>query len=303
MISRYQYKKLLWVDIESPTHEEIREIMSEFDIHPIVADELLNPSMRPKVDHYENLIYLILHFPAIRHSHEHGTSQEIDFVIGKKFLITVHYETIDALHKFSKVFEVNSILDKSNIGEHAGYLFFYMLKKFYASLYHEISAIADALRSAEEKIFRGEERRMVEELSMINRDLLTIKRSLNMHDRVLESLRIVSNEFFGKEFSHYTENIIGEYHKVNELVLDQKEVLTELRETNASLLTTKTNDTIKKLSLFGYIAAPASLITWIFAIDTVKPVVDMPHAFWIILLMMIGSSAIAYLIARLKKWI
>jgi Mg2+ and Co2+ transporter CorA len=69
MISRYNYKELLWIDIEAPTHEEIRSIMEEFDIHPIVADELLSPSLRPKVDHYENLIYLILHFPAIRHTH------------------------------------------------------------------------------------------------------------------------------------------------------------------------------------------------------------------------------------------
>ena len=70
MISRYKYRDLVWVDIESPNNEEVRQIMEEFDIHPIVADELLGPSMRPKVDHYENFIYLILHFPAIRHSHK-----------------------------------------------------------------------------------------------------------------------------------------------------------------------------------------------------------------------------------------
>ena len=69
MISRYKYHELTWLDIESPTNEEVRGIMEEFDIHPIVADELLGPSLRHKVDTYENFIYLILHFPAVHHSH------------------------------------------------------------------------------------------------------------------------------------------------------------------------------------------------------------------------------------------
>ena len=112
MISRYKYRDLVWVDMERPSHEEVRQIMEEFEIHPIVADELLSPSLRPKVDRYENFIYLILHFPAIRHSHN-NSSQEVDFIIGKKFIITVRYELLDPLHKFSKVFEVNSILNKS----------------------------------------------------------------------------------------------------------------------------------------------------------------------------------------------
>ena len=38
MISRYKYHELTWLDIESPTNEEVRGIMEEFDIHPIVAD-------------------------------------------------------------------------------------------------------------------------------------------------------------------------------------------------------------------------------------------------------------------------
>jgi magnesium transporter len=302
MISRYNYKELLWIDIEAPTHEEIRSIMEEFDIHPIVADELLSPSLRPKVDHYENLIYLILHFPAIRHTHQDRT-QEIDFVIGKKFLITVHYESVDPLHKFSKVFEVNSILDKSNIGDHAGFLFFYMLKKIYAALFHEISAIADNLTRVEENIFDGKERKMVEELSVINRDILSMHRALKMHERVLESLSYVCTDFFGKDFQHYNENIIGEYHKVNELLNDQKDILDDLRTTNNSLLTTKTNETIKNLTIVSFTAFPASILTWIFSMGVNIPLAHNKHAFWIIIGMMVLSSGIAYIFARLKKWI
>lgn len=303
MISRYKYHTLTWVDMESPTGEEVRQIMEEFDIHPIAADELLGPSLRPKVDHYANFIYLILHFPAIRHSHQ-TKSQEVDFIIGKKFLITVRYELLDPLHKFSKVFEVNSILDKSEIGDHAGYLFFYMIRKIYASLGHELSIIGDTLKSVEDRIFHGEEREMVSELSVIHRDLLEFHRALRMHRGVLQSLSIVSGDFFGKEFVHYTENIIGEFLKVEEMLQDQKEVLNDLRSTNDSLLTTKTNEIMKLLTATTFLMLPANLIGALFGMNThYTPIIGSDYDFWIIAMIMFSVAFTTFIFFKYKKWI
>ncbi|OGZ05162.1 MAG: hypothetical protein A2845_02480 [Candidatus Lloydbacteria bacterium RIFCSPHIGHO2_01_FULL_49_22] len=303
MISRYKYHTLTWIDMESPTNEEVREIMEEFDIHPIAADELLGPSLRPKVDHYANFIYLILHFPAIRHSHQ-TKSQEVDFIIGKKFLITVRYELLDPLHKFSKVFEVNSILDKSDIGDHAGYLFFYMIRKIYASLGHELSIIGDTLKSVEDRIFHGEEREMVAELSVIHRDLLEFHRALRMHRGVLQSLSVASEEFFGKEFVHYTENIIGEFLKVEEMLQDQKEVLNDLRATNDSLLTTKTNEIMKLLTATTFLMLPANLIGALFGMNTHDtPIIGRDYDFWIVAGIMFAVAFTTFIFFKFKKWI
>lgn len=289
--------------MESPSHDEVRQIMEEFDIHPIIADELLAPSLRPKVDHYENLIYLILHFPAIRHTHKNST-QEVDFIIGKKFLITVRYELLDPLHKFSKVFEVNSILDKSDIGEHAGFLFFYMIRKIYSSLAHELGIIGESLREVEDRIFNGEERKMVEHLSVIHRDLLEFRRALRMHKPVLQSLGIACENFFGQDFRHYTDNIMGEYLKVDELLDDQKEILSDLRETNNSLLSTKTTEIMKLLTIMTFVMFPASLISSIFGMNAVHmPIIGAKFDFWMILTLMGSVAASTFIFFRHKKWL
>ena len=175
MLTRYTHKNLTWIDLESPTQEEVRTVMTEFAINPLAADELLTPTLKPKVDQYDNFIYLILHFPAFKHSHAGGQNQEVDFLIGKDFLVTTRYDTIDPIHKFSKVFEVNSILDRSDMGSHAGYLFFYMVKKLYKSISHELSAVEDALEDVEENIFSDREREMVVEISRLSRQLLNFQ--------------------------------------------------------------------------------------------------------------------------------
>ena len=303
MISRNKYRDLLWIDAERPTHEEIRALMDEFDIHPIVADELLTPSLRPKVDHYENFIYLILHFPAIRHSHS-NVSQEVDFIIGKKFIITVRYELLDPLHKFSKVFEVNSILDKSDIGEHAGFLFFYMIRKIYSSLQHELSIIGERLKDVEDRIFSGQERAMVQNLSNTHRDLLSFHRAMRLHKPVLSSLGVACEEFFGKDFRHYTDNIIGEYYKVDELLEDQKEVLNDLRSTNDSLLSTKTNEIMKALTATTFLMLPATLIAQIFSMQTRDiPIIAEPNSFYIIIGIMLAVAFCTFIFFRSKKWL
>src|SRR3989339_963539 len=203
MISRYTYKDLVWVDMESPSNEEVRQIMEEFSLSPLIGNELLTPSVRSKVDMYEDFIYLILHFPTISHKHGKHDEQEVDFVIGKKFIITTHYEVIDPLHEFSKVFEVNSILDKSTMGLHGGFVFFYIMRELYQSLTHELDHIDDRLEAAEGKIFTGEESSMVEKLSLIHRDLLNFKQAVRYHRDVLESFELAGRRMFGQDFDYY----------------------------------------------------------------------------------------------------
>ena len=303
MIARHTFHDLLWIELESPTHDDVRGLMEEFDIHPIVADELLSPSTQPKVDHYENFVYLVLHFPALRHSHEHAL-QEVDFIISKKFLITVRYETIDPLHKFSKVFEVNSILDKSDFGDHAGFLFYYMIRKLYASLLHEVAAMGDGLLRAEERIFSGEERKMVEEISRLSRNILLFHRALRLHGPTLHSMKIATEEFFGPDFRHHAESIVDEYRKVEEALEHQKEMLHDLRETNTSLLTTKTNESIKALTTLNALILPGSFIAWIFAVDAADmPIRGMIGDFWFILGIMIFVSIANFSYLRYRKWI
>jgi len=304
MLSRYKHKKITWIDLESPTQEEVRTLMKEFDIHPLVANELLVPTVRPKVDLYYNLIYLILHFPAFEHRHGGSPEQEVDFIIGKNFVITTHYETIDPLHEFSRVFEVNSIIDKSHMGNHAGFLFYYIARELYKSLSEELQHIDDALNQIEEQIFEGKEKDMVEELSRVNRDLLNFKQAIRLHDEVLSSLEIAGTGFFGDKFTYYLRALAGEYHKIASQLEGNRETLLELRGTNDSLLTTKQNETMKILTIMAFVTFPLSLIAGIFGMNTqATPIIGAPGDFWIVLSIMGIGMFMMFLYFKYKKWL
>lgn len=304
MISIYKHKHLTWVDVESPTPEEVRGLMETYNIDPLVGDELLLPTLKPKVDTFSNFIYLILHFPAFKHTHSGNINQEIDFIIGKDFLITTRYDIVDPLHKFSKVFEVNSVLDKSDIGDHAGFLFFYMVRKLYKSLEHEIEFIEDSLEIIEEDIFEGKEKEMVMALSNVSRDLLNLKQALDPHQEILTSFSDAGRVFFGDNFSNHLSSIMGEYYRVKNSVLTHNESLHELRETNNSLLSTKQNEVMKILTIMAFVTFPLSLFASIFGMNTsYLPIVGGPNDFWIITGGMLMATILFFTYFKKKKWL
>lgn len=304
MISRYTYKDLVWVDVQSPTPDEVRGLMDEFNIHPLAADELLTPTLRPKVDLYANFIYLILHFPVISHKHEGGKDQEIDFIVGKNFLITTHYDLIDPLHEFSKVFEVNSILERSNMGDHAGFILFYIMKELYKMLDRELDHVNHDFIDIEAKIFGGKERDMVNDISHLNRDLLNFKQTLRPHKEVLESFEIAGTKFFGQDFSYYLRTIVGEHYKISAILDGHRETLLELRDTNDSLLTTKTNDIMKTLTVTTFIMLPLTLMASLFGMNAVDiPLVTKTGGFWLVVALMICTTSLLYSYFKfVKKW-
>lgn len=304
MLTRYTHGSVTWIDAESPTHEEVRSLMEEYSLDPLVAEELLTPSMRAKVEDTGNALYLVLHFPAAKHSHTLSHSQEIDFIVGENYIITTRYDSIDPLHKFSKVFEVNSILDRSDFGSHGGTMLLYMLSKLYRSVASELDYLDDRLEEAEASVFDGHEKEMVVELSMIARDLLNFKQALISHREVLVSLEAPIETMFGKDGARTLRSVIGDYYRIQTSLSTHSDSLRELRDTNTALLYTKQNETMKTLTIMAFITYPLALFASAFGMNTVHtPIVGHPHDFWIIVGIMTSLSIAVIVFFKFKRWL
>ena len=303
MQSRFEHNGLVWVDLESPTRDEVRGVTAEFNIEPLIAEELLMPSSKPRAEFRSSYTYLVLHFPALRHSHK-SREQEVDFIIGRNFLITTHYDMIDPLHKFSKIFEVNSLLDNGNLGDHAGFLFFYMLKKLYKAVEHEIEYVRHDLLLIEEHIFSDQQVEMVSAISRSARDLLNLRQTIEPHREILKTLETDGAAFFGAEFMPYLRALSNEYYRVHNHIMRNTESLHELRETNNSLLTTRQNETMRVLTIMALLTFPLSLFVAIFDINNVdNPFSTVPNGFWYIVAFILAAGATMLWFFKRKKWL
>lgn len=306
MITHHKYSGETWIDVDSGTPQEIHDLMNTYNIHPFVAKELTSATPKPRIEFHDTYIYCILHFPVFKHSHSTGKSQEIDFIIGKDALITARYDTIDALHKFSKDLEVHEILEKNNDKKkaHDHILLMRMLRELYNSLFEELEYIDDVTDDITNNIFKGKEKEMVISISQVTRTLLDFKRTTDLHFKILESLRDHGGNIFGETFRREIDSILIDYLKINTTIKSNLEMLRELRDTNNSLLTSKQNETVKQLTVLGATLLPMNLLSWIFAMRVGGvPLETNPNGFWIVIISMIAYALIALVYAKHKKWI
>ncbi|MBI2048588.1 MAG: magnesium transporter CorA family protein [Parcubacteria group bacterium] len=303
MLARRILENITWIDLESPTQAEVRGLVKEFGIAAAVAEELLLPTVRPRVELYDDYMYAILYFPSLRHAR--GThEQELDFVVGKNFIITTRYDSIDPLHKFAKVFDVSTLIDSETTDMHGGHIFYFLLRKMYKSIEQEINVVHDALRDIEKHIFRGQERDMVVSLSHAGRVLLDLRQVLEPHRDILRDIEARAPALFGNQFTHFLRNISNEYYRVHNHIMRQVESLHELRETNNSLLTTKQNDVIQRLTVMAFLTFPLALIAAVFGMNVEYPfLASNPHSFWVVLSLMVAVAIMMFAYFKRKGWL
>lgn len=307
MTTTHSYRGIAWIDLESPDDNEIASLVRRYGLHPLVGEELKSSSSLAKIDFYSDYILVVLTLPVrIRQGKAYTVvDREVDFVIGKSFLITSRFDMIEQIEYFAKIFEANSILGKDEQIEHAGHMFYYMIKKLYAGMREDLENIKDALLTAETSIFNGNEKNMVRVLSNVSRELIDFRQTSRIHRDIWDGLLESSdNNPLGKEFLPYVRDMRDEFNRVHELVGNCRELLADLRETNDSLLNTKQNEIIKTLTLIACIFYPPTFIAALFTIPAVSvPIISIAQGWNIVFLIMIACSVAMWWWFKKKKWI
>lgn len=304
MIIRHTYQNIDWIDLENPTTQEVATLLAEYSLPKLVSEELSVQTPRSKVDRYDNCLYMILHFP-VPHPNKHDlvVEQEIDFVIGKDFIITAHYDAVVPLSEFAKTFEqhVASVAEKK--GAHTGYVLYFLLQGLYKELDTELEKINTTLRHIERTIFDERRDGIVEEISKTNRILIDFKQAIRFHREILASLETAGTEFFGEEFAYYLSAMKGEYNKAQATLDEHRNILRDLRETNDSLLASKTNDTVKTLTVMSFIMLPLTLTANVFGMNMNFVFIKSMSDFFVVIASMSLTGLIMIIFFHFKKWL
>lgn len=306
MIFRYEYLDGVWVDLEQPSENDIRQIAEEFSVGEHIEKELIYPTPMPLVFFEEDMVpLLVLHFPMHGIDDGETKSQEVDVVVGKNFIITVRYEVVAPLHHLKKLLEAQNLVDG-----HAQITTDVLLEVLFAHLYTSvrghINNMADSLSRVEKDMFDGHERTTVRSISNINREFLHAESVLATQEESLSHFMKVLEQsgFFDESFKLRAERIKEGRSNVARVVKTHRAVATELRETNVALLGARQNEIMKTLTTVNFILLPLGLISWIFAMRTEgMPLIDSPNAFWIVLAIMfcVAMFLTAFFIKR--RWL
>ncbi len=300
MINRNDLYGIPWIDLENPTTEEIHTIINEFDINESCAIELLRPSLRAKAVRYDDYLFFVLHFPD-HPAHKTGGAIEIDFIVHKKFIITNRYLPIDTLLSFEKKHTASNKSPMADI--HGGNIFGLMIDDLYDGLIDELSLIKKDITDVENRIFGENDSSISKILITLHRKLLDCKSALRFHHEILTSFEHEAIALFGDEFESVVQSIMHRYYHLTTIMDSSREMTQELRQTYDSLLTNRTNEIMRTLTLMSFVTFPLSLIA-IILFDPASPhIFHGENGFWIVIGILVVILLIMMMYFNKKKWL
>ncbi|HAM95778.1 TPA: hypothetical protein DCP13_03195 [Candidatus Azambacteria bacterium] len=299
------HKNLTWIDIEQPTEKDVEFLKKNFHFHPVVLAEVIPPSRRSKVEHYDHFLFMVLHIPVFNPVKRTTVPAELDIFVTKTHLITVHYGYLPPLDGFLKKCGANAALKEKYFSEGAGALLYHLVEQIFNFYHPQLSYINKNIDVIEEQIFKGREKAMIHQISLAKREILDFRRIIRPQHSILESLLRKGPKFFGAEMAIYFSDLIGDFDRIFNTLDHYKETIESLEHTNESLVSNKLNEMMRLLTIFSTILLPLSFITQIFNMTMTATVdfLNTPMMFWLINIFILFVGIFMYAFFKLKKWL
>lgn len=303
MLTRFDHRGALWIDVERPTIEEVEALVDEFNLGPFIEQELISPTVKPRIDLFPNFVYTVLHFPSSRDTHGRLETHEVDLILMKDVVISVHYESVPAILDFARSFEASMLLKRGTSSLHSGHILFELSTRLYQSVEDELDAIEDSVAAIETSIFEERARHLVRPLSELTREVLSHKRIILNQDEILREFEQASVVLFGDEFKSFISSMSALQFRVSSRAQTLLEVLASLQDTNSALLSTRQNEIMKNLTVMASVILPLSLVASIFGMNTEhNPIVGSPLDFWAVIAIMAVMGFVTFLYFKFKRW-
>lgn len=298
---KIQSKNLLWLDFKNPSESDVKYLKEKFGFHDLILNELIPPSQRFKVEQYNNQLYLVLYFPVFDKKTRQTKPQELDIIINREqnIIITSHYKTILPLKAIYDQCNLYQEAREKYMNQGPGMFLYYLIENILSACLPKLDHIAQNIEQIEDKIFQGQEKEMVSEISIVNRDILNMSKAIKPAKTIIGSLETIGPRFFGQQFKLYFQDLAGSYTQVRSVLDAHQEMIELLHQTNESLLSSKLNELMKRLTVISFIFLPLVVVASIFSMNMAVT----NSAFWWAVGLMAIMTTLIFLIAKKKKWL
>lgn len=301
-VKTFKTKETTWVDVSHPSKKKLLKLGKAFKLEPLCIQECLTEIQRPQIEKHRKYLFIILRFPVYVKKERRFLFSEIDIFFKKKFLFTIHNGKIQPVLNF--ISEVNSSPEKKEeYLKSAEFLIYSFLKRLFVSQFPLTKYLSEEIDHIEENIFQGKEKEQVREISIVGRNIIDFRKIIKPQREITKQL-LRSKHFFSKEFSSlYLDDLKDYVERIWHILENEKETLQHLKETNESLISHKTTEIMKILTIFSVVLLPSTLIASLFSMNIAFfPMAEHPAFFWIILAVMISLSVGMIYFFKQKKW-
>lgn len=297
---------LSWINVERPTRRELDYLLSQFGFHTLDLDDCLSRIQRPKIDEYEEYLFIVFHFPLFRKEAGLTVASQVSVFIGDNYLVTIHDGVLKPLLKLFSDCQTSEAAREANM-KSSGYLLYRITDMLVDYCLPIADKIMQNLEVAEEDIFdMRKSGRVVRDLSLLRRDIISNRRVIWSMKAVIGSLEHKTERYTTEDLQAFWGDVLDHVDKTWDTLDECKEIIEGLHAAQESVASHHTNETIRILTVITTTMMPLTLVASVYGMNIALPKAGHESSFasFAIIISVMAAAIVAMLIFfRSRRWI
>jgi magnesium transporter len=256
---------LLWVDFEASLPATDEPILRDvFGFHPLAIDDALQESHIPKIDDWEEYLYIVLH--AIQFERTDGSSLEtleLDIFVGQNYLVTHHDQPIAALNA---VWE-ESQRDERHWKNGSDYLLYRLVDRVVTSYLPVLEEVDDEIEQIEDQVFSNPKPQLVERIFTLKRAIAHLRRVISPQREVLNKLARDDYAVIDRKARIYFRDVYDHLVRLHDISESIRDLVSGALDTYLSVINNRMNDIMKTLTIITTLFMPLSFVAGFFGMN------------------------------------
>ena len=275
---------LRWVKIDSPTAIEQAWLEEHFDFHALDYEDVLSRNQRPKIDIYDDYLFIVLHFPVFDSAAGRLGAGELDLFVGPGYLVTIPNQPLQPVEYLFERCRQKEEMREQLFSRGSGYLLYRIVDDGFDYCFPMLRKIGNKLDALEEEIFEGRSEEIVRDISNVKQEIINFRRVIRPQRPVLRDLESVKQRYLAPEIDLeiYFDDIVDAQERIWDMLENYKEVVEALEDTNESVISHRVNDILRVLTSISVIVLPLTFIASLWGVNVGVPGEGDPEDFFVI---------------------
>ena len=261
---------LVWTDLQRPSYSDLAEVGREYaSFHRLNLEDCISKIQIPKIDRYDDHVFILLHFPTPDKERGFVFSQ-LSIFMGADYLVTVHQGELKPIEEIFSMCKADEKLRQAIMGKSSGYLLHKILDTLVDDLLHLLMKVVGNIDDIEDLVF-DERVTVARQVALLRREITTLRRIvLHLRRMVIELTKDVQR-FSREDLAPYFKDVQDHVDKVHETLEEAKETVEIYKDTDFVLSTEKTNKILAVLTIIFTLSIPATVVGALYGMNVNLP--------------------------------
>jgi magnesium transporter len=290
----------VWADVAEATEEDGAVLRDVFGLHELAVVDALSPTHHPKVETYDDVLYVVLHGINF-HANEHAfDTHDTDFFVTQQFLVTVH----DG--KRRSIAHVSGLCTRSArfLAEGPVALMHRIVDTMVGHYLPEVDELEEWLDDLERQVLERPGESLTKEILAVKRDIAGLRRIVIPQRDVIGRLSRREFDLISQEMSYRFRDVYDQLVRMADDAMIFQDRVTGILDAHLASVSIQLAQVSKVIAVVATLFGPLTVLTGLYGMN-----VPLPHLpggegaqFWWVVALMVGAALTMFAWFRKSGW-